>query len=254
MALSGDEWLEQHFFPVVDSLPSVDKVDPTSRETAFAAFVAFRLLGAVDALAQVGVLDDEQEERCRSVLAQKGVTTSRERHVAVRSFHTLATGTVVVGEEAEREPQEPDRLVRVLGSGQVFGLVDGEEAVLVCVEVWQRTVRASLLLAVSPEAEHARRERARELQEWLAKRHAGEIAAGEHPPMASRLSHPGAATTWLLDAAGRPVEGRVVQGNGGTTWWRVDVEWPLAVPEDCRELDISATEDGRVIGRATISW
>jgi hypothetical protein len=58
----------------------------------------------------------------------------------------------------------------------------------------------------------------------------------------------------MLDAGDVSKEGHVAAGQGGGDWWRMDVQWDVAVPEDCAELIVSATEDGRVVGRSALSW
>jgi hypothetical protein len=260
MALSGEQWLKTHFFPVVDSLPATSASQPSSSQpsssasplAAIRAIAAIRLLGAVDALAAVGVLDDEQQRRCRAAMEPKGVTSEE---VTVSSISLVSGFAQASGGEAAPKPvDQPDRIVRVLADGHVFGLVDGEQTVLICVEVWERSVRASLLIAVSPVAEHERSARSRQMRDWLLKKQAGEATDENRPPMSTALRHPGAAASWLLDADGQSTPGAVVAGQGGSDWWRVDVQWDVAVGESCRELQVSATEDGRLIGRSLLRW
>ncbi|MDT7538734.1 MAG: hypothetical protein QOI82_2319 [Actinomycetota bacterium] len=251
MALSAEQWLQTHFFPVVASLPDPATVDTSSPTTALAVIASMRLLGAVDALVAVGALDAAQEQRCRKALEPKGVTT-KEWTVTVSGFVSGLAQTPP--SPAEAEPHQPDRLVRVLGSGQVFGLVEGEQAVLVAVELWERTVHADFLIAVSPTAEAARADRGRQLRQWVAKKQAGEVTDADRPPMSGAMAHPGSATTWLLDAGGASVEGNVVAGQGGGDWWRLRVQWDVAASEATEELVISGTEQSRVIGRSALVW
>ncbi len=254
MALTGEQWLRTHFYPAVASLPTVSASDPGSGASPLTAFAATRLLGAVDALASVGVLDHEQQERCRAAMELKGVTSER---VTVNSFEFVSAiaGTAADG-PGPPPVEEPDRLVRVLGDGRVFGLVGGEQAVLSCVEVWQRSVRGSFLIAASPSIASAQLDRSRQVREWLAHQQVGEGSDGIRPPMPAPVAHPGSDATWLLDFDGSPKVGAVVAGRGGSRidWWRIDVEWPLTLGEDCRELQLSATEAGRVVGRSTLRW
>ncbi|MDT7548326.1 MAG: hypothetical protein QOE84_720 [Actinomycetota bacterium] len=264
MALSGEQWLQTQFFPVVDSLPAASSwasqpsssaSQPSSSASplaAISAIAAIRLLGAVDALVAVGVLDDEQQRRCRAAMEPKGVTSEE---VTVSSFSLVSGFAQASGGEAAPKPvDQPDRIVRVLADGHVFGLVDGEQAVLICVEVWQRSVRASFLIAVSPAAEHERSARTRQMRDWFLKKQAGEATDADRPAMSTAQRHPGAAASWLLDADGQSTQGAVVAGQGGSDWWRVDVQWDVAVGENCRELHVSATEDRRLIGRSVLGW
>jgi hypothetical protein len=252
MALDGEQWLRTHFFPVVDSLPAPGDSDSAPPSKAVAAFAAIRLLGAVDALTEVGVLDEEQQGRCRAALEPKGVT--RTKQFAVQSIGVLTATTQDSGGAAQQHEELPDSLVRVIGSGQLFGLIDDEQAVLLCTEVWRRTVRASFLLATSPVAEAERIDRHRELREWFAKKQAGEVDDGERPPMSAGMRHPGSGATWSLRTPEGVTEGRMASGSGGGEWWRVDIEWQVALPTECREVEISATEESRVVGRATVAW
>jgi hypothetical protein len=255
MALSGEQWLQTQFFPVVDALPAPSEVtaEPSSPTAALTVIASVRLLGAVDALVAVGALDAEQHERCRQALEARGVTSTKVEHRSV----SFVSGLVAARSErrdAEPEPG-PDRLVRVLGDGDVFGLVEGEQAVLIAVEIWGRTVHADFLIAVDPARDEARAERARQMHEWLAKKQAGEATDADRPlPMATAMTHPGATTTWLLEAGGASVEGRLVAGQGGGEWWRLGIEWDVAVEDNAGALDISAKEDGRIVGRSTLRW
>jgi hypothetical protein len=248
MALSAEQWLQTHFFPVVASLPDPATGDTSSPTTALAVIASMRLLGAVDALVAVGALDAEQEQRCRKALEPKGVTTTQVRSQAV-GFMSALSRVREPGEEVE--PDQPDRLLTVLGSGQVFGLVEGEEAVLIAVEVWERTVHADFLIAVDPAVAEVRAERGRQLRDWFAKKQAGEATDADRPLMATGMTHPGAATTWLLDAGGASVEGNVVAGQGGGDWWRLRVQWEVAAGKE-GALVISAREDGRIVGRVEL--
>jgi hypothetical protein len=250
MALSAEQWLQAHFFPVVESLPAAGDADPTSPATALAVIASMRLQGALDALVAVGALDDEQEARCRKALEPKGVTTKQWTATSV-GFMSGLVQSRGAGTEVEPEPEQPDRLLRVLGSGQVFGLVEGEQAVLIAVEIWQRSVHADLLIAVEPGSDEARLERARQLREWFTKRQAGEVTDADRPPMSTAMTHPGAATTWLLDVGGTTAEGSVVAGQGGGEWWRLRVQWEVAA-EHQAVLVISAREAERIVGRAEL--
>ncbi|MDX6198611.1 MAG: hypothetical protein QOJ79_1762 [Actinomycetota bacterium] len=252
MVLSAEQWLQTHFFPLVDSLPAPADADPSSPTTALAVIAALRLSGAVDALAAVGALDVDQQERCRAALEAKGVSSAKVSTSSVALFSGLVE---VRGNRPEPEPDpRPDRLVRVLGDGRVFGLVEGEQAVLIAVEVWERSVHADFLIAVDPAAHEVRDERARLMRDWLQKKHAGEATDADRPLVSMAMSHPGAATTWLLEADGRSVEGRVASGQGGQDWWRLRVQWDVAADDSARELVVSGTEEGRVIGRSVLAW
>jgi hypothetical protein len=250
MALSAEQWLETHFFPVVESLPAAGTADPSSPATALAVIASMRLQAALDALVAVGALDDEQEARCRKALEPKGVTSTQVTSRAV-GFMSGLVQLRGAGDAGEPEPQHPDRLVRVLGSGQVFGLVEGEQAVLIAVEIWQRTVHADFLIAVDPGSHEARLERGRQLREWFTKRQAGEVTDADRPPMSTAMTQPGSATTWLLDVGGTSEEGRVVAGQGGGEWWRLRIQWEVAAEHEAA-LVISAREAGRIVGRAEL--
>ncbi|MDT7571757.1 MAG: hypothetical protein QOE05_1931 [Actinomycetota bacterium] len=254
MALSAEQWLQTHFFPVVESLPAPGEVEQSasSPTAALAVISAMRLSGALDALVAVGAVDAEQHERCRSALAAKGVTSERVSHRAIGFVSGLVRARGSRG-HAEADTS-PDRLVRVLGDGHVFGLVEGEQAVLIAVEIWERTVHAEFLIAVDPAAEEARSERGRELADWFARKQAGEVPEGDRPPMPSAATHPGATTTWLLEVGGSSVEGRVAAGQGGGDWWRLGIRWDVAVGHEPDRLVLSATEQDRVVGRSTLSW
>ena len=115
MALSGEQWLETHFFRVVDALPapSEENPDPSSPTAALTVFATMRLLGAVDALVGVGALDAEQHERCRKALEPKGVIPSEW---TVHSTSVLSGFVDERGSRGKAKPKPgPDRLVRVLG-------------------------------------------------------------------------------------------------------------------------------------------
>jgi hypothetical protein len=251
MALSGEQWLQTHFFPVVDSFPAATAAPGDGPASPLMAFAALRLLGALDALADTGVLDAEQQQRSRSALEPKGVTT-KQWEVRSVGLMTAALATHPYGEAAP--PAEPDRLVRVVGDGRVFGIIDGEQAVLTSLEIWQRHVRASFLIATSPSGESERLERSRELREWIARRQSGEATAADRPPMPARPTHPGSDATWLLASGDTSTEGTVTAGHGGGEWWRMDVTWDVTAAEELGALEVSATEDGRVVGRTLIRW
>ena len=84
MALSAEQWLQTQFFPLVESLPAPAEAEQASGTMAALAVIsAMRLSGALDALVAVGVLDDEQHDRCRKALAAKGITESKVSHRSV---------------------------------------------------------------------------------------------------------------------------------------------------------------------------
>jgi hypothetical protein len=254
MTLSAEQWLQTQFFPVVDALPAAsdEPADPSSPTAALRVIATLRLSGAVDALVEVGALDADQHERCRTALESKGITSTE---VTSRSVGFVSGLVQAHGSRPSPEPDpEPDALVRVIGHGHVFGLVEGEQALLIAVEIWKRAVEADFLIAVDPGMHDARAERGRLLQDWLAKKQRGEATDADRPPMATVMAHPGAATTWLLEAGEASAEGHVASGQGGGDWWRLRVRWDVAVDEQAGGLVLSGAEDGRVIGRSALAW
>ena len=215
MPQSGDEWLATSFRPLVEALPDdATEGDPELRPIR--AVVLLGMQGAVDALLATGVLTAVQAEECWAALAPKGLTRERTEKVAASFF----SSTSVVASTAH--PHEEPVLQTVVGVNRVIGLVEDEPVLLVSVEVWSHSVLAHLLVTTST------------------------------PMNREHLRHAGRDLVWTLTADSTSTEGRVTSGHGTGNRYRLVLGWDVALGPDCSHLELTITENDRVVGRTTV--
>ena len=239
-----DTWLEKTLGQLAQ-LPD-EGSSTTAPPDPLHALVLLRASGGVDALADIGALRGPQLAAARELLASKGVTKGERNQHLASSFVTGAVSAA--GSRPQRtEVLPPQRLREVLAVGRVMGLVDDEPLTMTAVEVWDRSVRAGVLLTVG---EQGRRDRDRAIEEWVEER----ATEPDGPPAGGPLfpGHPGSSLTWVLETDGVRTTGRLVSGSGTGSEWRQDVAWSLALPDPRPGFTIEVLAGDRVVGRQAL--
>lgn len=260
MPMTGEDWISRHFQPLVDALPNdaPDVGTVTSQLTGtpekqelLRGIIALRLHGAVEALETVGVLTTSQVERCKAALSTKGLAEER-RVVHMTSSH-FATGTVSSQGGGEADvPAAPDELTQVVAVNRILGLLDDEPCRITAVEIWQQSVHAHLLAQVGDATVDAEREQAKVMQQWIRDRNEGRAEAGSRPPLPQSALFAGHDLTWTLDVNGRSHRGHLVAGRSDRRLRRLEIAWPVQLPEGSHRLDITVTQHDTVCGRLSI--
>jgi hypothetical protein len=227
VTLSGEQWLEQIFRPIVRSGPS--------------PVLGGRLYAQVQALGATGVLTASQVADAINALAEIGYTPEL-RSVTATAFGTGSTAAVAVREGTVVQPvvEEPPVLRAVLGGPLRLGQFDGRPVTLVSVQLWSNRVVIDLFADPGPDyaARRAEAHRAR-LKQILSGRK-------DMPrPMVSPLQ----SLMWTLgDEHGTAY--RVVGGSGHTDDHtdRRESQWSPAPPANTEHLTLRGTDpNGTVV-------
>lgn len=266
MPMTGDDWISRHFQPLVDALPE-DPPDllPGGSEPQLAGtpdqqeflrgIIGLRLHAAMEALETVGVLTTSQVERCQAALNRKGLAEKRRVvHMTGSGFVTGTTSAQRRGQsDAPVEPSAPDQLMQVLAVNRILGLIDDEPCRMTCVEIWQQSVHAHLLVQVSEAAVTAEQEQAKAMQDWIRRRQDGLSETSSRPPLPHAALLGGNDLVWSLDIDGRSYPGHLVAGRGDGSIRRLEIAWPVHLSDGSHTLDITVTQDGSLRGRLTLN-
>lgn len=251
MALTGEQWLDREFRPVVASMSPAGKESAESSRV-LQAILGLRLLGALDALSAVGVLSEDQQAQCRSDLEGKGLTETRS-HVTMTSMAWASA--IVTGRSEAEDPATPqverDQLREVVAVNKVLGLIEDEPCLLVSLELWSRSVRAHLLLDVS-EHTKAQQTAVLEMGRWARDRANGDEHEADRPAHLAHMGYPGGGVTWELEVNDLVSVGSLVSGHGGGDQYRLEISWDAVVPDDCEEIVVQARDGEQITGRVTI--
>jgi len=244
MALSGEQWLDQVFRPKLADVQRVRAEQPADGDALKA--LGGRLWAQVEALADTGILSDEQERTALAALR------GAELMPSVRVVSTSATATSEFSTGApvsaamftgEVHPLPataagPPRLVGVQPGPFVLGLLGSNPVTLVTAEVWTGRIIVDIYTGTSPEQRRARHQGEHEYLEWVRRQRRGE--AGQRPRH-PRLTSPLQAAQWeLRDEPGTPYA-----RSGGTGEWddhmdRQRLYWQPAPPPGVRQVTLTA--------------
>jgi hypothetical protein len=257
VAMSGEQWLERVFRPVVQQVVSLRESQPDDTLPQWAVrWLGARLASQVEALKDTGVLSEDQERAARDSLDTAGMLPETRS----QSQWSSSTAFVAMARRGE-EPQIPDglapvvtgpaELVGVLAGPRVLGMLDGRALTLVCVELWSHEVAVDLFTETSAEfrAERGHHERARE--DAIRRERRGEavdVPRRRHP------DSPLGQLRWQLSDA-RGTEYHRAGGSGQTSHDldRIRIVWRPAAPPGVRLLTLTAMgSDGVTVTRMEI--
>ncbi len=255
MALSGEQWLDQVFRPKLADVQRV-RAERGADGDALKA-LGGRLWAQVEALADTGVLTDEQERTALAALrgaelmpSVRVVSTAATTTATASSFGAAtAVSAPTFSGEIHPLPEAaagPPRLVGVQPGPFVLGLLGGNPVTLVAAEVWTGRIIVDLYIGTSPEQRRARHEGEHEYLEWVRRQRRGE--PGERPRH-PRLTSPLQAARWEL----RDEPGTLYARSGGTGEWddhmdRQRLYWQPAPPPGVRQVTLAAlAPDGAVL-------
>jgi len=247
MTLSGEQWLDQVFRPKLADVQRV-RAEQVGDGDALKA-LGGRLWAQVEALADTGVLTDDQERTALAALRGAELMPSvRVVSTSATATAGFATATAVSavspptfsGEVGPRPDTAagPPRLVGVQPGPFVLGLLGGNPVTLVAAEVWTGRIIVDIYTETSPEQRRARHEGEHEYLEWVRRQRRGE--PGERPRH-PRLTSPLQAARWeLSDEPGTPYA-----RSGGTGEWddhldRHRLYWQPAPPPGIRQVTLTA--------------
>lgn len=257
MALSGEQWLDQVFRPKVAVVQRARAGNAADGEALKA--LGGRLWAQVEALADTGVLTDEQERTAlaalrgaemmpviRSVSVSAGASSGFTTGSPVAVASAFAGAEVHAAASDDDVPAGPPRLVGVQPGPFVLGLLGENPVTLVTAEVWTARIIVDLYTGTSDTQRRARHEGEQEYMDWVRRQRRGE--AGQRPRH-PRLTSPLQAARWEL----RDEAGTAYSRCGGTGEWddhldRQRLYWQPAPPPDVRQVTLTASDaEGAVL-------
>lgn len=250
MALSGEQWLDQVFRPKLADVRRVRAEQPGDGDALKA--LGGRLWAQVEALADTGVLTDEQERAALAALRGAELMPSvRVVSTSATATSGFSTATSVSSVSSVSPPTfsgelhplpetaaGPPRLAGVQPGPFVLGLLGGNPVTLVAAEVWTGRIIVDIYIGTSPEQRRARHEGEHEYLEWVRRQRRGEPGQRPRHP---RLTSPLQAAQWEL----RDEAGTAYARSGGTGEWddhmdRQRLYWQPAPPPGIRQVTLTA--------------
>ncbi|HKN53800.1 MAG TPA: hypothetical protein VJX66_14960 [Amycolatopsis sp.] len=249
MVLSGEQWLDEYFRP---RLAAIDKQDGGHAALPEALrMLGGRLWAQVEALADTGVLNEQQERTALDLLRQAHLAPeirSSGMSASQSGGPTAAMPMPVVSTSlaGPPPPQRPDvwttppRLLGVLPGPHVLGQFQGHPVTLVAAELWNNRLVVDLYTGTTEEYRQARERSNRAHLEWMARRRRGQ-QTGEAPP--GHPDPPMQAARWEL----HDEQGTRYRRSGGAGEWsdhldRLRLHFHPAPPPDARKVHLRATD------------
>ena len=238
MSMTGEEWLDRVFRPAVSisdrARGVVVQVDPLK-------VLGGRLTAQVEALADTGVLTDEQERAALDALEAAGILPELQSRSA--SGGTRMTITPA--------PDGPPRLEAVLAGPRDLGLLDGRPLVLISAELWSDRFLIDLYADPGPDFRAGVARATRERLDWVKRLRRGERADRPGGAHATARLH---ELTWdLLDEQGTEYTGTLAAAEASDYIARQRLRWWPAPWLGVESLTLRATDGaGSVVFTARV--
>ncbi len=247
--LSGQQWLDRVLLSTVAAVthPRHDRPAPADALHALGS----QLAAQVNALADTGVLNDEQERAALAALTDAGIMPEIRSVSASASASAGGTGAVAavragsVPPVPTTTPAGPPTLSGVLAGPRPLGQLDGRAVTLISAELWSDRFLVSLCTETGQEYRDRRRQDTREHLEWMRRQRRGEAA--ERPGRTSAIP-PLQALTWeLRDEQATPYGLRGRSGESDEYLDLVRLRWYPPPASNTKRLTLVATDDSGMV-------